>query len=228
LVAFQDGRFEEAAQIAETGSTADAHAFAARAILAEGMMGQGQPDGALLDKAEAAAREALAIDPEHIEGRLQLAIALSLKARPLSTRQAMKTGYGETAKDLVEAVLEDDPDNAYAHGFMSVWHIEVVRRGGAIGSSVMGASVKEGITHYQRAAELLPFDASIHWQYAKSLAALNAKKYGDHIDVALQYALAAPTEDKLEETMASRAEELKTALATLPRKDVEAWAAEAL
>jgi len=228
LAAFKEGRFTDAAKLASADRTANAQAFAARALLASGMIGDAQPDADLLDRAEAAARAALAIEPNHIEGRLQLAISLSLKARPLSTRQAMRTGYGDTAKELVESVLKDDPDNAYAHGFMSVWHIEVVRRGGAIGSSVMGASVKDGITHYQRAAELLPFDASIHWQYAKALAALNVKKYDAHIDMAIRYATDAPVEDELEKIMAARAEQLKTAMATLTRDEVEDWAAEAL
>ncbi|NBC21129.1 MAG: hypothetical protein GVY06_08845 [Alphaproteobacteria bacterium] len=220
LAAFHDGRFEEAARKAAGRDNADAKALAARALLAKGMCGQGQPPAKLVNEAEALARAALEIEADHVEGRLQLAIALSLKLRPLSAREAMRAGHGEVARNLAEAVLRDDPGNAYAHGLMAVWHVEVVRRGGTLGSVIMGASVREGLSHYEAAARARPGDASIHWQMARALAALNPRKYRGKIMAALEAAQAAGRDDALETVMAGRAAHLAMAMDVLDPGEV--------
>jgi len=220
--AFVEGRYIEAAQVFEAAPTSDNLAFAARSYLAEAMTAPDHiPPPALLDQAETLAREALLQSPDHIEARLQLAIALSLKARPMTTRAAMRSGYGEQSKDLVDAVLLDDPDNAYAHAFLSVWHLEVRRRGGAIGASMLGASVKKARRHYQRAVLFDPDDASVHWQFARALTALNAKKYRAEIDEALTEASNCNVDSALERTMQSRAQTLEAALNTQRRAATE-------
>ena len=225
---FESGRFEQAAYANPASQSANELAFMARAVLAEAMCGTKQPSADFLKSPEIFARRALAIDPEHIEAKLQLAITLSLKARPMSARAAMRSGYGDEAKSLVNQVLKSDPDNAYAHAFMAVWHIEVVRRGGAIGSRMMGASVNQARKHYAKAAALSPNDASIHWQYARALAAHNPRKYRADIDAALSLALSAPIEDHLERVMAGRAANLQKKLQNTPRRDVTAWAIDML
>ena len=229
LIAFTEGRYDDAASVADLSSTPDSLAFAARSRLAEAMSASDFiPPAELISEAELLARTALEDDPQHIEARLQLAIALSLKTRPMSNRQAMRAGYGEEAKELVESVLEDDPSNTYAHGFLSVWHVEVRRRGGAIGASVMGASVKKARRHYQAAIAMSPDDASVHWQYARALAALNAKKFRAEIDTALDAAITSDTDSSLEGVMQARAEILQSSLNNQKRSDVERRAAEML
>lgn len=227
--AFEDGAYRTAAMEAQIEQSADNLAFAARCLLAQAMSAPDhQPPQDIVIEAEALARQALEQEPDHIEGRLQLAIALSLRAHPLSTREAMRAGYGGDAKELVEAVLVDDPDNFYANGFMAVWHVEVVRRGGSVGSAILGASVKRARRFYSDAAEIASDDASTHWQYARALTALNAKKYRNEIDMALNAALSAEAETALEQVMQDRAQTLKTALETQDRKSVQDMAARML
>ena len=220
IAAFDHGRFEDAAFAGKQTETADQLAFRARALLAEAMCANVQPSDDFLKAPEAFARKALAIDPDHIEAKIQLAITLSLYARPLSTKEALQTGHGSTAKSLAKSALNADPENPYAHGFMAVWNIEVVRRGGAFGASVMGASVNNARRHYAKAVETLPYDASLHWQYARALAALNPKKYRKDIDRALEYALVSPVDNHLEHVMAERAIELRTRLESSTRAEV--------
>ncbi|MEM1036516.1 MAG: hypothetical protein AAGI14_07125 [Pseudomonadota bacterium] len=226
---FDNGRYAEAASEAEATQTADGLAFAARSKLALAMTESDfDPSEALILESEALARRALNMDPLHAEGRLQLAIALSLRARPLSTREAMRSGLGDEAKELATAVLDDNPNNFYAHGFMAVWNIEVVRRGGSMGAAVMGASVKKARRHYTAALATNEADASTHWQYARALAALNAKKYRSEIETSLQAALAIDTSNALDRTMQDRALTLQSALNTDSRRDVEKLAARML
>lgn len=229
LAAFTEGRYGEAADLSVSEASADAHAFAARSLLAEAMSDETYvPPQSTIEQAEQYARTALELEPGHIEGRLQLAIALSLRARPLSLGEARRSGFGEEAKDLALSVLEDDPSNPYAHGFMAVWHVEVRRRGGTIGASILGASVKKGRKHYEAAIAASPHDASIHWQYARALASLNAKKYRAEINDALLAALGCGAESQLEALMQARAQMLNQAIASEPRKTVEALATKML
>nr|WP_156780788.1 hypothetical protein [Hyphomonas sp. Mor2] len=229
LIAFSEGRYEDAAALAQETSTPDHLAFAARSLLAEAMSSPDfVPPQELLEEAESLAREALDSESNHIEGRLQLAIALSLQARPLSTREAMRSGYGEYAKTLVDSVLKDDPENPYAHGFLAVWHLEVRRRGGSIGASLLGASVKKARLHYESAIEISPGDASIHWQYARALAALNAKKYRAEIETSLQSAVDCKTDSTLEGVMRRRAELLQFTLQNEDQSVTELLALEML
>lgn len=212
-VAFSEGRYAEAAQLAQAGESADGYAFAARSQLAEAMSTHGrQPPQELVLAAEHFALRALSVDPDHVEARLQLAIALSLKARPLSPGAALRSGYGEKARVLAESVLRDDPDSFYAHGFLAVWHVEVVRRGGPIGASMLGASLKTARHHYTQARVIRDDDAATHWQYARGLAALNPKKHRSVIDAALKRSIAATARTELEALMQVRATLLRDCL----------------
>lgn len=229
LIAFSEGRYTDAIALAQTEISADALGFSARSFLAEAMsVSDFDPPLENIKSAEALARKALEIDPTHIEGRLQLAIALSLRARPLTNREALRAGHGDEAKALVDSVLTDDPQNLYANGFLAVWHIEVRRRGGAIGASFMGASVKKGRDHYAAAIAVDAGDASTHWQYARALCALNAKKYRAEIEQALKAAIASPIETELERIMQSRAQALYDVLKSKPRQSAEAHARQML
>ena len=78
-VAFEEGQYRQAAVEAEAAKTPDSLAFAARCLLAEAMSASDyEPPENLILEAELLARQSLELEPQHIEGRLQLAIALSL------------------------------------------------------------------------------------------------------------------------------------------------------
>lgn len=227
--AYKAGQFSEAATLTETNENADDLAFAARSVLAACMASEiGEPAIVELKRAEALARQAIQLDEVHVEARLQLAIALSLQARPLSNRQAMRAGLGQKARALADIILDDDPDNVYAHGLLAVWNIEVLRRGGRIGAAMIGASQRAGFDHYAKAVALAPDNGALHWQWARVLAATNAKAYREHIAAALDAAIAANTDDALEAVMQARALRFKQEMRELNYKEVEALAASLL
>jgi hypothetical protein len=209
---FTAGAFLEAADVAETSATADDLAFAARSVLAYCFTGETRPDPALLDRATRNAEAALAIDPAHQESRLQLAIALALKSRDMGAMDVWNSGIGEKGRKLAAEVLKANPVNYYAHGYLAVWHVEVRRRAGSIGSGFMGASVDQGRKHYAEAARLAPDDVGVHWQFARALAGLDARKYRDEIGAVLASALAASADDRVEQVMQARAVRLSAAM----------------
>ena len=206
--AFRAGRYDAAFEQAAGEPGADSHAFRARTLLAKAMRGEGEPSRTLIDKALAEANAALKAQPGHVEGRLQKAIALSLIIRPMELSEARRTGYGEESKALAEAVLAEDPANFYAHGFLAVWHVEVERRGGMIGAAMMGASLKAARRHYDEAIRLSPEDIGLRWQWARALAALDAKKHLAAIEQALEAAVNTEPTSDLDRVMQSRAARL--------------------
>lgn len=215
--AFRAGHYDAAFDQAGAEPTADAHALRARALLAKAMSGEEEPPRQLLDKALGEAEAALAQEPRHAEGRLQKAIALSLILRPMPLNEARRTGYGDVSKSLAEAVIAQDPANHYAHGFLAVWHVEVVRRGGALGAMMMGASVKTAQHHYAEATRLAPDDIGLRWQWARALAALDAKKYRSEIEAELSVALAAVPASDMDRVMQVRSGILFDVLKAAPR-----------
>ncbi len=219
--AFRAGQYETAFDKAGAEPTADAHAFRARVLLAKAMSGETDPPASLIETALAEANAALALDPAHGEGRLQKAIALSLILRPMSAGEASRTGYGERSRALAEGVLADDPENFYAHGFLAVWHVEVVRRGGLIGSALLGASLRTARRHYEAAIHLAPDDTGLHWQWARALAALDARKYRREIETALAAAVAIDPQTDLDRVMQARAQKLLAAFADEPALAIE-------
>jgi tetratricopeptide (TPR) repeat protein len=225
--AFDAGRFAEAAALARAEGGADNLAIAARALLAETMV-SGRVDKAKIEEAEGLAKQALALEPDHGDARLQLAIALSMLARDMSRGEALDSGHASQARDLVQAVLEDEPDNAYAHGFMAVWNVEVVRRGGSMGSAFMGASMRKARDHYRAALVHGGVDPSFDWQYARALAAHNARKYRKEIEACLSRAAAAAPKTALSSVMQARARDFEAYMTTHSRRDIERMAASLL
>jgi len=210
---FFRGDYIEAAALAEEGASADDLAFAARSLLAHCMTGSAGPDARLIERAVNNAESALRLDPDHEEGRLQLAIALSLKSRDMDLMAVWAAGYGEKGRKLADDVLKSDPRNFYAHGFLAVWNLEVMRRGGGMGAWVMGASVEASRKHYEQARALAPDDVGIHWQYARALAAFDLNGRSEEVKAALGRALAAAAADHVERVMQSRARTLFDTLA---------------
>lgn len=220
--AFRAGRFEAALlEVAAADPTADAYALKARAILARTMCAGGEPDTAQIRDALAAADAALVLDPRHGEARLQKAIALSLLTRSMNLGDARESGYGPLAKALAEGVLEDDPANHYALGFLAVWHVEVHRRGGTIGAAMLGASLKTARSQYAEAVRLAPEDAGLRWQWARALAAFDAKKYRAEIEAELQAALEIDPSTEIDRVMQGRAGVLLEVMQTAKPREIE-------
>lgn len=225
LALYRQGAYQQAVALAKAENGADSLAFAARALLAEGIAAEPVDMGeARLDLAQSLAERAMALDHHHSEARLQQAIILSLRARRMSLRAAYKARLGQRARALGEAAVEETPDYTYAHGFLAVWHVEVIRRGGRIGATVLGASMDEARAHYQRAAALSPDDPALHWQWARALAAKNPSRHETEIKLALERAQASVPTDQLAEVLQARAQQFSEAMAWMSQRQIRRMA----
>ncbi len=204
--------------------SADSLAQKSRQLLSECLVKSGCEDETVPQTAEDLARRALILDESHIEARLQLAISISMQARNMSIGKARKEKVAEAMRDFAESVLVDDPDNAWAHGFLAVWHVEVRRRGGVIGAAIMGASLKKAEAHFQAVLRVAPDNLVLRWQYARALAALDAKRHDTEILSQLNIVSTSTCADKIERAVQKRALYLADAIRHQKFADAETFA----
>jgi tetratricopeptide (TPR) repeat protein len=212
--AFDGGPFVEAADLARSLHSAAGLALAARAALAQGDFIARSPPvrRALFEQAEKDARAAIALDPDHAESHLYLALALGFLGRMDGTLTAHFAGYAEEARANIDRALALAPDSPWAHALMGGWHLEIAHDGGVLGESIYGASVEKGIAAYRRALALDPGNAAIAYQYALQQIALDGAARRQEAQHVLAAALVHEPGDKFAALAHRRALSLELAL----------------
>ncbi len=211
---YASGRYVAAAEIADRDlGSADSLAFAARSRLAACLTrGEGVDIDALLDRAEADARAALALQPNSVEARLRWALTLGVRGRRASLPEALARRYAPRGRHLIDEALAIAPDNAEANALLGAWHLEILRRGGRAGALVMGARLSDGIAAFDRARALAPHDPMIALQYAVALTELDAPRFSNQIAALLGVPMASPPRDAFEAHGREIATQLSSAL----------------
>ncbi len=174
---YDSGHFLEAAKLAEARNTAEGLAFAARATLMHaGYMAEGEEALDELKKGEALARQAVAKDPEDVEGLLDLVVALGYLSREEGMMRAHEDGYGREAQKLLGKAIQLAPDDPWAEAAYGGWNAEIVARGGSFAASVVyGASRDKAIEAFDKAVMLDPDNPIIRVEYATALIRMRSK-----------------------------------------------------
>ena len=212
---FREGHFLEAAKIAEKHGSAEGLAFAARATLMyAGYVATGDDAVAELKKGEALARQAVAKDPDMVEGLLELVIALGYHSRQEGYMQAHLDGYGKEARRLIEKAMNLAPRMGWARAAYGGWNAEIVARGGALlGKIAYGASRKKAIDSFEKAIAFDPDNPTIRVEYAKALIRMKPKHADlDEIRTQLHAALARPPHGAVEKIIQAQGKELLDAV----------------
>ncbi|HEY3776923.1 MAG TPA: hypothetical protein VGL35_02575 [Rhizomicrobium sp.] len=174
---YEDGKFVEAEKAALAEGDAPGYALAARADLAAEMM-RPEPCSPCLVHAESLARHAIDMDPKLAEGRIEYVVALGYEARLMGELAAHFKGFAEKAKNNIDAVITDDPNNAWGWAALGGWNIEIAHDAGAtLARWLYGASLKRGMDDFARAFAAAPDSLVIRFQYALSLAACHDPAY---------------------------------------------------
>lgn len=222
--AYAEGRWQEAAEEAQLEGDAEGYAFAAGALVAQLMVEFDHPDReGLLERAERFAQQAYREDRHDAEARLRLAAAIGYKGRFVGGWRAYLTRMPQRGRQLIESVVEEDPNNAWALGMLGAWHLEVARRGGERGMQVLDASIDAGVGLYSQAITLDPENPAPRYFLALALIAL-----GDHDRYPMAYqqlqiAMATEPRDAFEAGIQEEAEALYAVLLDEPR-DALGWA----
>ena len=212
LQLYAAGEYVAAADVAQQDSrSAESLAFAARAALAACVV-SGEDD-AMLAQAERNARAALALNPDSIDARLQLAVVYGMRGRRASLAEAFARNYAPRGRKLIDEALALAPDNAEAEAVLGAWHLEIIRRSGRVGAIAYGARVEQGIAAFERARALAPASTAIALQYALALAELDAARHSERINQLLDAIQELAPRDALEAFSQSVAGRLAAAMA---------------
>lgn len=212
---FREGHFLEAAKIAEDHGTAESLAFAARATLMHaGYVARGDKAVAELKHGEALARRAVGMDPDMVEGLLELVIAIGYHSRQEGYMQAHADGYGKEARQLIEKAMDLAPRMGWARAAYGGWNAEIVARGGSLlGGLVYGASRKKAVEAFEKAVAFDPDNPTIRIEYAKALIRMEPKRPDlDKIRTQLNAALSEPPKGAAEKIIQAQGKELLAAV----------------
>ena len=195
--AFAEGRFVEAAGIAETAGTSEGFALAARALAVYGHYAAPEEERKeLFERALRMGEEAVRADSANPEAYFQSGHALGRYAQSIGTMTALRKGIGGKTREMFEATLALDPGHALAHLALGGWNADIVDRAGGLPARVMyGATRKKAVAYFERALELAPESKVVLLDYALRLPKLDKKKGRERAKELLAKAVGLPVGD---------------------------------
>ena len=194
--ALDEGRFIEAAELAEPLETSESYALAARALAIHGYhFAKDDEQQTLFKRATKLGREAVRLDPQNPDAHLQLAHALGRYTQSIDLSEALHKGYPEEVREELEEAIRIKPDMAAAHFSLGSWHAQARHSGGIMAGILYGANVKDAFTHFERALELAPDDKPTLYQYALGILLLDRNSNYKQARDLLTRAVEAPSKD---------------------------------
>ena len=175
--AYDDGRFLQAAAMAEALGTVPGLALASRSLVAHAYYVAEQDDKlGLYERAVSLGEKAVGLDPDDAEGALRWGQAMGRYARTIGSMKAFRQGYAGRIREAFEMAVANAPDMAEAHVSLGAWHVEGIKQGGFLARTALGASRKTGAKHYERGLELGPESKLVVYEYGRGQLMLNERK----------------------------------------------------
>ena len=195
--AFAEGRFIDAAGLAEAAGTSDGYALAARSLAVYGHYAAPEEERKeLFERALKLGEEAVSADSGNAEAYFQVGHALGRYAQNIGTMKALRKGLGGKTRKMFEATLARNPDHALANLALGGWNADIVSRAGRMMARVMyGATRKEATVHFERALELAPQSRVVLLDYALRLPKLDRKEGRERAKELLSKAVSLPVGD---------------------------------
>ena len=206
--AFDEGRYLEAADLAESLDTSEGYALAADALAVHGHYVAADDDKQpLLERARSLADKAVALDETSAEARFQVAHAMGRYAQSIGPTKALRQGLVGGSREAIEAVLEIDPDMAEARLSLASWHADVVGGfGRMLARMTYGATVQTAMENYERTLELAPEEKIAYYEFARGLKAMGGRKDRPRVRELLTQALELPVRNDFDRIIHELAE----------------------
>lgn len=215
--AYVEGRFMEAAELAEALGTSEGFALASKSVTIQAYYISGDDEkDALFERALALAQEAIRSDPGSPEAHIQSARVMGRHGQTIGVLESASEGYAERIRDTVEKALRLNPEMPEAHLSMGMWHSEVVSSVGSFMADIMfGADEDDAIEFYERALKGAPEEKIVPLEYAIGLLALDDDEYREQARRLLQRAIELPVKDAFDDLIHQKAVETLAALDSL-------------
>lgn len=212
-VAYVDGHFMEAAELAQPVGTSEGYALAADCVAKHGFhLAEDGEKQALYERAVQLAKEAVRLDAGNAEAHLQTGHAIGRYAETLGPIRALREGYARQAREALEMAHTLEPNMVRAAVSLGGWHAGVVGRAGGLMARMLGATRKKAIEHFERGLELAPDVKEVYFEYANGLLAISPKRNRKRARELLAQGIELPAKDAFERILHEKAVEL---LATL-------------
>ncbi len=214
-LAFTEGRFLEAATLAEAVGTSDGYALAARSVAVYAYyLAVDEERDSLYQRAIRLGEEAVAVDPANPDAYLASAHATGRYAEQAGSMAALSQDLASKARELLETALAYDPDRAAAHVGLGAWHAGIVDAG-RVARWLYGGNRDQAVSHLERALELAPHSKDVLLTAAVWLAVLDDDDGAERARELLTRAAAIPARDAWEELLQ---QEIETELAAMERE----------
>ena len=207
--AFVDGRWLVAADLGEAAGAASGLALAADSLsIYAHYLAPESERAEVLRRAIELAEEAVQLQPSDPWVRFQLAHAVGRYAQSIPPMAAFREGLVGRSRQLVEDVLELDPDMVHARLQLGSWHADVVAQAGALVARLThGARAKKALEHYERALETAGDDLVVYAEVSRGLLRLDRRRHGARAEELLRRAVDIEPRDAHERILHQRAAE---------------------
>ena len=207
-LAYADGRFLEAAELAEAAGTSEGYALATDCVAKHGFyLAADDEKEALYERAMRLAEEAVRLDADNPEAYLQTAHAVGRYSEGLGPVAALRGGYPGQVRKALETALELDPDMVGAEVSLGGWHAAIVGGAGGLMARMLGATRKRAVQHYDRGLELAPNLKEAYFEYANGLLTINRKRDRDQARKLLAQGIEISPKDAFERILHEKAVE---------------------
>lgn len=197
--AYADGRFVEAADLAEALGTSEAYTLAAKSLAVYAHYEATDEEfDEVIERAMRMGEEAVAADPGNAEAHYQSAHAVGRYAQRVGAWTALRQGLAGKIRELLEATMAIKPDHADAHLALGGWHADIHAEG-RIARMMYGGDKEEAIALFERALELEPESKIVLHAYGIRLPRLDEENGVERAREMLEKALGLPVRDAYEE-----------------------------
>ena len=203
--AWSEGRFVEAADLAEAAGGANGLAFAAESLAVQAYFVAPTADRpALFERALALVARAVEAEPDAAFTHMAAARVMGRHGQTLTTGEAQDRGYGTKIRDTLERALELKPDSVQAMTGLAAWNARVVSvLGSFLGRITYGARESTAHELFDRALKGAPGEKVPLYEYARALRMLEGDM--DRAKDLLQQALALPAKNAYQRIIDERA-----------------------
>lgn len=171
--AYAEGRFLEAAELAEALGTSDGYALAAKSLAVHAHFVAPEDEwDPLVERAMRLGDEAVRADSTSAQAHQQAAHALGRYSQGIGTVTALRQGVANQIRERLDAAIALDPYLAEARMALGCWHADI-DAAGFIARRMYGGNRAAAIVLFEQALELKPDSREILYEYAVRLPYLD-------------------------------------------------------
>lgn len=190
-----DGKYEDARATALAADTVQGLNAAAEVMAAEIMLMRVDNPKDHAKAATKLAKRALERDPGNVEALFLRALHTGFRTRSSSAFAIVMKGLIGDTYEAIEAFEAAAPNDPRADALYGAWHLGIVR---AAGDGKFGASLEDGLAHYDRAVAAMPTDIVVMGNYAFSLIVMDDPSLLPRATMLLQQIEATPPDGATE------------------------------